>query len=68
MVKFFIEKEVDLSAKDGRGYNALETAAIYNFRDIFELLYEADKTLVGKSGNLVELSKQNTFTDWISKL
>lgn len=68
MVKFFIEKEVDLSSKDGRGYNALETAAIYNFRDICELLCEADKTLVGKSGNLVELSKQNTFTEWVSKL
>ena len=68
MVKFFIEKEVDLSSKDGRGYNALETAAIYNFRDICELLYKADKTLVSKSGNLVELSKQNSFTDWISKL
>ncbi len=68
MVKFFIGKEVDLSSKDGRGYNALETAAIYNFRDICELLCEADKTLVGKSGNLVELSKQNTFTDWIAKL
>ncbi len=68
MVKFFIEKEVDLSNKDGRGYNALETAAIYNFRDICELLCEADKTLVRKSGDLVELSRQNTFTDWISKI
>ena len=68
MVKFFIEKEVDLSKKDGRGYNSLETAAIYNFRDICELLCEADKTLISKSDNLVELSKQNTFTEWISKL
>lgn len=68
MVKFFIENNVDLSKKDGKGYNALETAAIYNFRDICELLCKADKTLVGKSGDLVELSKQNSFTDWISKL
>ena len=68
MVKFFIENNVDLSKKDGRGYNAIETAAIYNFRDICELLCKADKTLVGKSGDLVELSKQNSFTDWISKL
>lgn len=67
MVKFFIEKEADLSSKDGRGYNALETAAIYNFRDICQLLCEVDKTLVGKCGNLVELSKQNTFTEWVSK-
>lgn len=68
MVKFFIANDVDLSAQDGRGYNALETAAICNFRDICELLYEADKSLVAKSRDLVELSKQNTFTDWISKL
>jgi ankyrin repeat protein len=71
MVKFFIDNidnNVDLSRKDGRGYNALETAAIYNFRDICELLCKADKTLVSKSGDLVELSKQNSFTDWISKL
>lgn len=68
MVKFFIERDVDLASKDGRGYNALETAAIYNFRDICELLCKADKTLVSKSGNLVELSKLHTFTDWISKI
>lgn len=71
MVKFFIDNignNVDLSCKDGRGYNALETATIYNYRDICELLYKADKTLVSKSGNLVELSRQNSFTDWISKL
>lgn len=68
MVKFFIERDVDLASKDGRGCNALETAAIYNFRDICELLCEADKTLVSKSGDLVELSRQNTFIDWISKI
>lgn len=68
MIKFFIEHEVDLAQKDGRGYNALETAAIYNFRDICELLYEADKSLVKQSASLVELSKQNAFSDWVSKL
>ena len=67
MVKFFIEHDADLARKDNRGYNALETAAIFNYRDICDMLIKADKTLVSQSRSLVELSKKNTFTDWISK-
>lgn len=67
MVKFFITHDADLARKDNRGYNALETAAIFNYRDICELLIKADKSLVSQSKSLVELSKKNTFTDWISK-
>lgn len=68
MVKFFIDHDVDLSLKDKRGYNALETAAICHYRDICELLMEADNSLVSSSRPLVELSKENTFEQWVSKL
>ena len=68
MVKFFIDHDVDLSLKDKRGYNVLETAAICHYRDICELLMEADNSLVSSSRPLVELSKENTFEQWVSKL
>lgn len=68
MVKFFIDHNIDLSLKDKRGYNALETAAICHYRDICELLLEADNSLISSSRPLIELSKENTFEQWVSKL
>lgn len=67
MVKFFINHEVDLTLRDKRGYNALETAAIYHYQDICELLMEADNTLVSCSRSLVEMSQKNNFTKWVSQ-
>lgn len=68
MVKFFINHEVDLTLKDKRGYNALETAAIYHYQDICELLMEADNSLISNSRSLVEMSQKNYFTKWVSQL
>lgn len=67
MMKFFIKHEADLSLKDKRGYNALETAAIYHYQDICQLLMEADNSLVSKSQSLTELAKKNKFENWIAQ-
>lgn len=67
MMKFFIRHEVDLTMKDKRGYNALETAAIYHCQDICELLLKADNNLIYESQNLGELADNTKFKDWISK-
>lgn len=67
MMKFFIRNEVDLTMKDKRGYNALETAAIYHCQDICELLMKADNNLIYESQPLGELADNTNFKDWISK-
>lgn len=66
MVKFFIAHDTDLSLKDKRGYNALETAAIYHYQDICELLLETDHNLIYESRPLEKLAAMNNFTSWIS--
>ena len=66
MVKFFIAHDADLSLKDKRGYNALETAAIYHYQDICELLLEADHNLIYESQPLEKLAAMNNFMSWIS--
>lgn len=69
MIKFFIKHDVDMSAKDKRGYNALETAAICHYKDICELLIETDRSLIYESRPLAQLASQNNhFIDWVSKL
>ncbi len=67
MMKFFISHSVDLSMKDNRGYNALETAASCHYQDICELLIDADRELIAKSKPLAEMAKNNNFEKWISK-
>lgn len=68
MVKFFIRHNVDLSLKDQRGYNALETAAIYHCQDICELIVKARPNLVYQSQPLDRLADNTKFMDWISNL
>lgn len=68
MVKFFIDHDVDMSMKDNRGYNALETAAICHYRDLCEILIEKDRSLLDESQPLTELAKKNDFTEWVSKI
>ena len=68
MMKFFINHSVDLSLKDNRGYNALETAASYHYQDICELLIDTDRGLIAKSKPLAEMAKNNNFEKWISKI
>lgn len=67
MVKFFISHDAGLELKDGRGYNALETAVMCHYQDICELLMEADPGIIGCSRNLSELAEKNNFTQWISQ-
>lgn len=68
MVKFFINHDTDLSMKDKRGYNALETAAICHYQDMCELLMEADHNLINESQPLSKLATLNYFTNWVSKI
>lgn len=68
MVKFFIDHDVDMSMKDNRGYNALETAAMCHYRDMCELLIEKDRSLLNESQSLTELAKKNDFEEWVSKI
>ena len=67
MVKFFITHDADLSMKDKRGYNALETAVMCHYQDICEMLIEADRSLVYESQPLVKLADMNTLTKWIAQ-
>lgn len=67
MMKFFIRHHVDFTMKDRRGYNALETAAIYHCQDICELLMDADNNLIYESQSLGKLADNSIFKDWISK-
>ncbi len=68
MVKFFAESGADMTRSDARGYNALETAVLYHYKDICEILLAHDKSIVLSCKPLAEISKQNTFTEWISNL
>lgn len=68
MVKFFIDHGADLSQRDAKGYNALETAVINHYKDICELLIKADSSLVAVSKSLTELAQQNTFVEWVSNI
>lgn len=67
MMKFLIRHQVDLTMKDRRDYNALETAAIYHCQDICELLMDADNNLIYESKPLGQLADNTKFKDWISK-
>lgn len=67
MMKFLINQDVDLTMKDKRGYNALETAAMYHCRDICEMLIDYDKSLVDESKPLAKLAENDMFEKWIAK-
>ena len=67
MMKCLIEQDIDLTMKDQRGYNALETAAIYHCRDICEMLIEHDKSLIYESRSLADIANNDKFEKWISK-
>jgi len=68
MVKFFAESGADMTRRDNKGYNALETAVLYHYKDICEILLEHDKNIIHSCKPLAEISQMNTFTEWISKL
>ena len=70
MVKFLLEHNADPSIIDNRGYNAFHTAVENQYRDLCELLLQYDPNLVdietSKGETIEELSKKQTFTDWLS--
>ena len=68
MVKFFVESGADMTRCDDRGYNALETAVLHHYKDICEILIAHDKSIILSCKPLADISKKNTFTEWISKL
>lgn len=69
MVKFFIENAPTcLDLKDKRGYNTLETAAIMHYRDICEMLLNADNGLRISSQPLDRLANNDNFVKWIKQL
>ena len=63
--KVLIDNDVDLSLKDGNGYNVLEVAVMCHYKDICELLHKARPFLVHDSSNLEELSDKNDFKKWL---
>lgn len=65
MMQVLIDNDVDLSLKDGNGYNVLEVAVMCHYKDICEMLYKSNPSLVHDSGNLEELSDKNNFKDWL---
>lgn len=65
MVKFFIDNGADLSAKDERGFNAVETAVSCHYQDICELFYATDRSLFSQKQVLLDIAKQNTFNEWL---
>ena len=70
MVKFIIDHTKGMSIlrdKDGRGYNAFETAVINHYKDICSLLLAADPQLPRISRSVVELSRMNNFEQWIKQ-
>ncbi len=67
MMQVLIDNDVDLSLKDGNGHNVLEVAVMCHYKDICEMLYKADSSLVYDSENLEELSEKNNFKDWLKE-
>ena len=65
MMQVLIDNDVDLSLKDGNGYNVLEVAVMCHYKDICELLHKARPFLVHDSSNLEELSDKNDFKKWL---
>ena len=67
MVQFFIDHNAKLATKDSNGYNALETAVIFHYQDICEMIMKTDegKSLVYKCKDFDELYELNTFKNYI---
>lgn len=68
MVKFFVDKNVDLSLADKRGYNILHTAIESNHREIVTLLLTTEPDLIHSKTTNNETASQiiekNTFINW----
>ena len=68
MVKFLLDNGANPSEKDNRHLNALETAVLYHYRDICEILLERNSSLMSTSDSLLDIAKQNSFIEWLKQL
>ena len=68
MIKFLIDHNADPSLSDARGYNAFETAVMYHYQDICEMLLKKDKSLVHTPHRIEDLIAKNKFSNWICNI
>lgn len=68
MIKFLIDHNADSSLSDARGYNAFETAVMYHYQDICEMLLKKDKSLVHTPHRIEDLIAKNKFSNWICNI
>lgn len=68
MVHYFLEHGANPQIPDKRGYNAFETAVIYHYQDICEMLLNYDKSLAETQHDLDTLISLNTFPNWIHNI
>lgn len=69
IVKVFLNENIDFSIKDENGFNALETAVIHQFKDIYQLIIasQADKFTKSDLENLLPLAEEHkyNFKNWL---
>lgn len=66
MIKFLINHQVDLTLTDDRGRDALAEAVACHFRDICELIFEADPSIAaGRDAELLALAANDDFAKWL---
>lgn len=68
MVKFFVDKNIDLNLRDNRGYNILHTAIESNHREIVTLLLNKEPDLIHtktvNNETASQILNKNTFNSW----
>ncbi len=69
MVKFLLDKNVDPSLKDKRGYNALHAAVVCQSESICELLLEENEDLIDtkttEGEDVLALAEKYTLKEWL---
>lgn len=67
MMRFLIKHDADLSLTDGNGHDALAEAAACHFRDVCEMLLEADSSLAaGRKDELTQAANNDDFVKWLT--
>ncbi len=67
MMRFLIKHDADLSLTDANGRDALAEAAACHFRDVCEMLLEADGSLAaGRKDELTQAANNDDFVKWLT--
>ena len=67
MMRFLIKHDADLSLTDANGRDALAEAAACHFRDVCEMLLEADTSLAaGRKDELTQAANNDDFVKWLT--